>query len=111
MTTSNRNERPRVISAPLPPGAHARGEEQAGNDEQAQPADTGLLVGGHRDAAIVWRLRSDGDQVLLQRQPAHDVEEHVAVALEAEHPVRREVRVAEYRQPRLWLRRIVVGTV
>ena len=66
-----------------------------------------LLRRGQRDAAVVGLFRADRDQVLLLRQPADDVHEQIAVALDAEDAVCGEVGVADDDDARLRLRRVV----
>src|SRR3954453_16418272 len=74
------------LSSP-PPGVYAGAEDATGDDQQRQNEDALLLRHGHRDAAIVGFLRSDRNQVLLLRQPAHHVHEQVAVPGNAENGV------------------------
>ena len=84
MTSSTRNDRtPRIYRLRHQVWTPAS-EDQAGNDQHREPEDQPVLAGGQRDAAILGFARPDGDQVLLLRQPVDDVQEHVAVAADAE---------------------------
>src|SRR5262252_8041153 len=84
--------RPR-ISPPPPPGVDPAREYDPGDDQQRQDRDVRLHRRGHRDPPIVRLLRANRDQVLLLRQPADDVHEEVAVALDAEDAVGREIGI------------------
>src|SRR6267154_6057697 len=86
--------RPRILPPP-PPRVDAAREDDAGNDEQREQLDVGLHGRRHGDAPIVGLFRPNRDQVLLLRQPADDVHEEIAVALDAEDAVRREIGIAE----------------
>ena len=91
------------------PAVDAGAEHQARHDEQRQPGDVVLLRRRQREPAVARFLRPDRDQVLLLRQPADGVHEQVLVALDAEHAVRREVRIAEHDDPGFGLRRVRVS--
>ena len=56
-------------------------------------------------------FRADGDQILLLRQPPDGVHEQIAIALDAEAGIRREVRIADDRHPGFRLRRLGIQRV
>src|SRR5436190_21016913 len=89
------DRRPRMALPPPPPGVDARPEDRGWNNQQRQPHDVRLLGRRERDAPIVRLLRTDRNQILLLREPADRIHEQIAVALNPEPRVRRDVRVAD----------------
>src|SRR5262245_1899927 len=86
---------PRMDLSSPPPRVDAGREDGAGDDENRQPVEVRLLRRRQRDAAIVGVLGTNGNEILLLRQPADGVHEKVLVALDAENRVRREIRIAD----------------
>src|SRR5262249_13246285 len=86
-------------------GGDTAGEGDAGQDEQRQEADSALLVLVHEYRRLLHVLGADRDLVFLFGQPAHGVEEEVAVALDVQELVRGDVRRAVHDDARLLHRR------
>src|SRR5439155_18440083 len=92
--------------APPPPGVDARAEDARGDDQERQQRDVVLLRGRHRNPAVVGFFWADRDQVLLLCQPADHVHEQIAVALDAQRELRREVGVPDDDYAGFGLRRV-----
>src|SRR3954464_5813711 len=77
-TTAMRSPFGFIALSPLPPGGHAEADHPQREDHDAQPEDGIQLVGGERERPVLGGSRTDGDQVLVRRQPVDHVAEEVA---------------------------------
>src|SRR5687768_13194385 len=94
---------------PSPPGLDAREQDQSGHDEHGEIENPAFLIRRQRDAAILRILGADRDEIFLLRQPVRGVQEEVAVPLDAQRGVAREVRIAERDDARLDRLRCLLG--
>src|SRR5262245_14779504 len=95
-------------SPPPHPAANTGAENGCRDESQRDPGNPALLGCRQGDASIRGFARPNRDEILLLRQPSHNGHEDVAIALNAEDSVRREVGITDDGQSRLGLRCVLV---
>ena len=90
-----------ITLAPPDPQQRARYNDDAWQKNQAQPEKLALLRFRQDHAAIGGALGTDGDQILILRQPVDGVQKKIAVALQPRPLVCREARIPYDHQARV----------
>src|SRR5215831_21097073 len=99
---------PKLLS-PFPPDADAHDHNDERQGKLAGCAYPAELASGHGDAAILRRLRTNRDQVLVGGEPVDGVRGQIVVAIEIDEAIRCPVGIAENDESSL--RILIAGVV